>query len=195
MIGKKVYQIQILLIGSKPKIWRRALIQSDLLLSDFHKVIQTSMGWTNSHLHQFIKNEICYSERLPDDITWEEMSNVDYANMKVSDLLGEEEERILYEYDFGDGWMHDLILEKILPGDNELEFPICLAGKMNCPPEDCGGVRGYSDILKILRNPTHEEYESYIVWLGGKFDPEYFNLKKVNKMLRSKDYGCIELDD
>lgn len=194
-MDRKVYQIQISLIGSKPKIWRRVLIQSDLLLSDFHKVIQTSMGWTNSHLHQFIKDEIFYSERLPDDITREEMSNVDYVNMKVSDLLRKEEDRIIYEYDFGDGWNHDLILEKILPGDNELEFPICLAGKMNCPPEDCGGIRGYSDILEILKDTDHEEYESYIVWLGGKFNPAYFNIRKVNKLLLSKEYGCIELDD
>lgn len=191
-----IYQIQISLVESKPKIWRRLLIQSDILLSDFHKVLQTSMGWTNSHLHQFIKNETCYSERLPEDITWEELGNVDYQDMKVSDLLGKEEERILYEYDFGDGWMHDLILEKILPGeDNELVKPICLAGRMNCPPEDCGGIRGYSDMLKIIKNPDHEEYESYIEWLGGKFDPEYFNLTKVNRKLSIKNYGCIELDD
>lgn len=195
-MSKMIYQIQISLVESKPKIWRRLLIQSDILLSDFHKVLQTSMGWTNSHLHQFIKNETCYSERLPEDITWEELGNVDYQDMKVSDLLGKEEERILYEYDFGDGWMHDLILEKILPGeDNELVKPICLAGRMNCPPEDCGGIRGYSDMLKIIKNPDHEEYESYIEWLGGKFDPEYFNLTKVNRKLSIKNYGCIELDD
>jgi len=73
--------------------------------------------------------------------------------------------------------------------------PICLAGRMNCPPEDCGGISGYSDMLKILKNHVHEEYESFIEWLGGKFDPEHFNLNKVNKLLKTKDYGCIELDD
>lgn len=191
-----IYQIQISLLESKPKIWRRVLIQSDMLLSDLHKVIQTSMGWTNSHLHQFIKNETRYSERMPNDFSWEELGNVDYQKMKVSDLLIKEEERILYEYDFGDGWNHDIILEKILPGEeNELGKPICLAGRMNCPPEDCGGIRGYSDMLKILKNHVHEEYESFIEWLGGKFDPEHFNLNKVNKLLKTKDYGCIELDD
>ena len=192
---KKVYQIQISLSGVNPKIWRRILIQSDMVLSDFHKIIQTTMGWTNSHLHQFIKNEICYSERLPDDISWEEMGNVDYLNMKLLNLLEKEEERILYEYDFGDGWKHELILEKILPGDNELEFPTCLAGKMNCPPEDCGGIRGYSNLLEILKDLHHEEYDSYIVWLGGEFYPEYFDKDKVNRLLKTKDYGCIELDD
>jgi hypothetical protein len=133
---------------------------------------------------------------MPNDFSWEELGNVDYQEMKVSDLLIKEEERISYEYDFGDGWNHDIILEKILPGEeNELGKPICLAGRMNCPPEDCGGIRGYSDMLEILKNPDHEEYESFIVWLGGSFNPEYFNLNKVNKLLKSKDYGCVELDD
>jgi hypothetical protein len=193
---KMIYQIHLSLLGSNPKIWRRILIQSDLLLSDFHKVIQTSMGWTNSHLHLFNKNETCYAEKTDDDFTWEELGHVDYQEMKISDLLNNEEERILYEYDFGDGWEHEIILEKILPGEgNELGKPICLAGKMNCPPEDCGGIRGYSDMLEILKNPDHEEYESFIVWLGGKFDPEHFNLSRVNRLLKSKDFGCVELDD
>lgn len=194
-MGKKVYQIHMSLIGSKPKVWRRLLVQSDMFLSDVHKVIQTTMGWTNSHLHSFIKNETHYSERIPDDMAWDETGDVDYLNMKLSDLLEKEDQRILYEYDFGDGWTHDLILEKILLGDNKLEYPECLAGEMNCPPEDCGGISGFADILEILKNPDHEEYDSYIVWLGGKFNPAYFNIRKVNKLLRSKDYGCIELYD
>jgi hypothetical protein len=123
------------------------------------------------------------------------LGSVDYLNMKVSDLLLREEERILYEYDFGDGWTHDIILEKILPGDNELEFPLCLGGEMNCPPEDCGGIRGYLNLLEVLKDPENEEYESYIVWLGGKFDPKTFNIREVNNKLRSNDYGCIEIED
>ena len=91
--------------------------------------------------------------------------------------------------------MHDVILEKILPVDEKLNYPVCLAGKMNCPHEDCGGIRGYSSMLEILKQPDHEEYESYIVWLGGKFDPEHFDKDEVNKILKTEDYGCIELDD
>jgi len=189
----KIYQIQITLKGFRPKIWRRLLIPSDLLLSDFHKVIQTSMGWTNSHLHQFIKNRTFYTVKMQDDDFWDEMDNVDYKNMKVSDLLKKEKDKIVYEYDFGDGWEHDIILEKILPSDSNAKYPTCLNGKMNCPPEDCGGVWGYSDMLEILKNPDHEEYENYIEWLGEKFDPEYFNKDEVNELLRQEDYGCIEL--
>jgi hypothetical protein len=191
----KIYQIQIALSRFKPKIWRRLLISSDLLLSDFHKIIQSSMGWTNSHLHQFIKNQTFYTERMQDDDTWEEMNNVDYVKTKISDLLKKEKDKIVYEYDFGDGWEHDVLLEKILPFDEKLKYPVCLAGKMNCPPEDCGGVWGYSDLLEILNNPKHEEYDSYIEWLGGEFDPEHFDKEAVNEILLTEDYGCIELFD
>lgn len=189
----KIYQIQIALKRFKPKIWRRLLIPSDLLLSDFHKVIQTSMGWTNSHLHQFIKNRTFYTVKMQDDDLWDEMDNVDYKEIKISDLLKKEKDKIVYEYDFGDGWEHDIILEKILPPDNNTKHPICLTGKMNCPPEDCGGIWGYSDMLEILKDPDHEEYESYIEWLGEEFDPTYFDKDEVNELLREKDYGCIEL--
>jgi hypothetical protein len=161
------------------------LIPSDMLLSDFHMIIQISMGWTNSHLHQFIKNRTFYTERMSDDDTWGELDNVDYKKMKISDLLKKEKEKIVYEYDFGDGWEHDVLLEKILPGDEKLESPICLAGKMACPPEDCGGVWGYADLLEILKNPKHEEYDSYMDWLGGEFDPENFDKDAVNKILRT----------
>jgi hypothetical protein len=178
----KIYQIQIVLKGSKPKIWRRLLIPSELLLSDFHMIIQISMGWTNSHLHQFIKNRTFYTERMTDDDTWGELDNVDYKNMKVSALLKKEKEKIVYEYDFGDGWEHEVLLEKILPIDEKFRYPICLDGKMNCPPEDCGGVWGYSDLLVILKHPEHEEYEGYIEWLGGEFDPEHFDKEAVNKV-------------
>ncbi len=186
----QIFQVQISLKGSEPRIWRRILIPSGTLLSDFHKVIQTTMGWTNSHLHQFIKNGTFYTVKIQDDIFWDEMDNVDYKNIKVSDLLSNEKEIILYEYDFGDGWEHDVILEEIQPLNNKLKYPLCLAGKMNCPPEDCGGIWGYSGMLDVLQDPTHEEYENYMEWLGEEFDPEYFNKDEVNKLLRRKNFGC-----
>lgn len=191
----KIYQIQVALARSKPKIWRRLLVPSELLLSDFHKIIQTSMGWTNSHLHQFIKDQTFYTKRYPDDDTWEELDNVDYAKIKISNLLKKEKDKIVYEYDFGDSWEHDIILEKILLYDQNIKYPVCVAGKMNCPPEDCGGVWGYSDMLEILKNPDHEEYDSFIEWLGEEFDPEYFDREAINKMLLTEDYGCLELFD
>jgi hypothetical protein len=191
-MSEKIYQIQIALIGFKPKIWRRLLIPSDLLLSDLHKIIQTSMGWENEHLHQFIKNRMFYTVRMKDDDFWDEMANVDYKKIKISDLLTEEGEKIIYEYDFGDNWEHDVILEKILPFDKKMEIPFCLNGKMNCPPEDCGGIWGYSDMLKIIKQPGHKEYNNVIEWLGDEFDSEYFDRDQINKLLKEENYGCWE---
>jgi hypothetical protein len=182
------YQIKITLKGSKPKIWRRLLVPSELQLSDFHSVIQIAMGWTDSHLHQFIKNRTFYTLKMKGDDFWGDMNNVDYKGMKISDLLQSEKEKIVYEYDFGDGWEHEVLLEKIIPVENKLKFPVCLAGKMNCPPEDCGGIWGYENMLQILKQPDHEEYEEFKEWLGEEFDPEYFDVEEVNEVLRSEKY-------
>lgn len=180
----EIYQIQITLAGYKPKIWRRVLIQPDMLLSDFHIVIQIVMGWENSHLHQFIKNKTFYTLRLEDDWTWEEMKNVDYKEIKISNLLSTVKERIDYEYDFGDSWHHDIILEKILPGDKKIKYPVCIDGNLACPPEDCGGIWGYAEILEILKNPEHEAYKGYREWIGKQFDPDKFDKDAINKNLR-----------
>ncbi|MFV0392451.1 MAG: plasmid pRiA4b ORF-3 family protein [Paludibacteraceae bacterium] len=190
-----IFQIQIALKGVKPKIWRRILIPSDLLLSDFHKIIQTTMGWTNSHLHQFSKNGTFYSVEYADDDMWGDMDSIDYMKKKIriSDLLKTENDKMNYEYDFGDGWEHDIILEKVLPSDPKLKYPICLTGKMNCPPEDCGGIWGYLDMLETLKHPEDEEYEAVIEWLGEDFDPKHFDKDEVNNLLKRKNYGCFEL--
>ena len=180
---RKIYQIKISLRGSKPKIWRRILIPADMFLPEFHETIQITMGWTDSHLHQFVKNRTFYSQKRADDDFWDEMDNVDYSNIKVSDLLKKEKDKIIYEYDFGDGWQHDILLEKIEKNGVNENIPICLTGKNNCPPEDCGGIWGYLNILEILKHPEHEEYEEYIEWLGGDFDPKYFDKNEINDML------------
>ncbi|MFQ6613634.1 MAG: plasmid pRiA4b ORF-3 family protein [Fidelibacterota bacterium] len=190
---KKTYQIQIALRRSKPKIWRRLLVPSDLLLPDFHKVIQTSMGWTNSHLHQFIKDRTFYREKLDEDYFWGEMNEVDYSTIKISDLLKKEHDKIVYEYDFGDSWEHDIILEKIENDGVDKNIPICLTGKNQCPPEDCGGIWGYYRLLEILKHPDHEEYEEYLEWLGGEFDPKYFDKNAINEKLKRKNFGCFRL--
>jgi len=180
----EIYQIQIALAGYKPKIWRRVLLQPGMLLSDFHLVIQIAMGWENAHLHQFIKNKTFYTQRLEDDWTWGEMNNVDYKDLKISDLLIKVKDKIDYEYDFGDSWHHDVILEKILPADDKVKYPVCTDGNMACPPEDCGGIWGYANLLEILKHPDHKEYEGYLEWLGEEFDPEKFNKDSVNKAFR-----------
>lgn len=180
----QIYQVKITLNGSQPAIWRKLLIPSDILLSVFHNIIQIAMGWENSHLHQFIKDEIFYLPKMADDIFWDDLDSVDYKKMKVSDLLKKEKEKIVYEYDFGDSWEHEIVLEKVLPVDNNQAYPFCLGGKKACPPEDCGGVWGYESMLQVIKDPEHQEHEDMIEWLGEDFDPAYFNAAEVNAVFK-----------
>ena len=147
------------------------------------------MGWTNSHLHQFIKDGTSYLERMPDDDYWEEMNNVDYKGLKLNELLRFVKNTMFYEYDFGDCWTHEILLEKFLKPDPAVKYPVCTDGAMKCPPEDVGGMGGYKRMLKVLRNPNNKEYESFITWLGGNFDPGEFDISSVNKQLAKRNYG------
>ncbi len=186
---KDWYQLKISLNNIKPPIWRRFLIQSDIKLPDLHKAIQTVMGWTNSHLHQFIIDGKFYSE--PDDESFAE--TIDYRKIRLNKVLTKEKQTINYEYDFGDGWEHTITLEKILT-DSVQKYPACLEGKRSCPPEDCGGPYGYEDLLKVISNPEDEEYNEMIEWLGAGFDPEFFDIEEINDLLKERDYGCITFD-
>ena len=178
-----IYQLKISLRDSRPEIWRKILVNSDVLLVDFHRIIQTTMGWTNSHLHLFEDNNNTYSPR-----EFEVEGTKDSRVVKLFKLLKKEGDKILYEYDFGDGWEHNIVLEKII------SIPICIDGENNCPPEDCGGLGGYEELQKIIQDPEHFEYDEMMQWLGGKFDPGSFNIDETNKMLRKKDFGCIWLE-
>ncbi|MCF8307962.1 MAG: plasmid pRiA4b ORF-3 family protein [Bacteroidales bacterium] len=155
---------------------------------DFHKIIQTTMGWTNSHLHVFSDGLEEYSPK-----EFEVEFAEDSRTVRLNQILKKEKSEIIYEYDFGDGWEHSILLDKILPPDDQLQIPECIAGKRNCPPENCGGPWGYMEMLEIFQQPDHEEYESYMEWLEDDFDPEYFDKDKINKRLKKKDYGCIWL--
>jgi hypothetical protein len=190
-MAKMIFQLKVALKDSDPLIWRRTLVPSDLTLEKLHKVLQTAMGWTNSHLHQFIKEDMYYSIRMADDMDWDDAMNVDYRKpqLKVSDLLKEEGDAMVYEYDFGDGWEHDVVLERVLEEQMEKAYPVCVAGRMHCPPEDCGGIGGYAQLLSIIRDPKHPEREDYLEWLGGEFDPESFDRDTVNVRLGKRNYG------
>jgi hypothetical protein len=177
--SKSIYQIKISLIGVKPPIWRTVLVASNIDLETFHDVIQLAMGWTDSHLHQFIANKVFYG--IPDDDFELEME--DETKYKLSQLLKKEKESIKYEYDFGDSWEHKILLEKILPFDTKTVLPVCIKGKRACPPEDCGGIWGYEELLETISNPNHPDHDDMLEWLGGEFDPEEFDLEDINEDL------------
>jgi hypothetical protein len=188
-MAKKNYQIKIVLTDVEPSVWRRLMLDPDITLRDFHKIIQTAMGWTNSHLHQFEVGRDFYA---PKEFEVEGANNSN--TKKLSSILNKEGVHIKYEYDFGDGWMHDITLEKIGQENKLIEIPCCMDGHGKCPPEDCGGTHGYRNLKKVIADPEHEEFEDTMEWLGGEFDPNYFDMQEVNDMLRSPDYGCIWLE-
>ncbi|NLH23469.1 MAG: plasmid pRiA4b ORF-3 family protein [Bacteroidales bacterium] len=185
-----LYRLRISLNGAQPAIWREFVIPSDLSLVNLHVVIQTVMGWTNSHLHMFQKNGAEYTFRYQSDDSWDEWGYVDYSGMKVSDLITGCGDTVVYLYDFGDSWKHtvELLEVVVLPEvlrDNGPFFLICLAGEGRCPTEDSGGIHGYHEMLKILKNTAHSEYKDTLTWLGDGFDSNYFNLQEVNNTLAS----------
>ena len=193
-MATQIYQIQISLQRITPKIWRRVLIPSDLPLADLHKVIQTVMGWENEHLHQFIKDRKFYSVQMENDFDWNEKENSDYKKLKlkINKLIANPKDKIQYEYDFGDGWLHEIELEQILPVDPAIKYPVCIEGKNNCPPEDCGGPWGYMDLLEAAKNKRSKAYKEYKEWLGEDFDPEEFDMNEINELLQEKNYGCFD---
>jgi len=178
----QVYQFKITLKGIKPPIWRRIQVQETYTFWELHLAIQNAIGWIDRHLHEFelvnpktglkqfigTQNEDFGDEVLPE------------SNKKIADYFSMENQSAVYTYDFGDNWEHKIQLEKIVPREKGVKYPICMKGKRACPPEDCGGIWGYAELLEIIRNPKHEEYEEMLEWLGGEFDPEYFDVEEVS---------------
>lgn len=177
----------------KPAIWRQILVDSAVSLGDLHKIVQTTIGWTNSHLHQFIHNDKFYC--LPGEDDYPNENQLDYSDIKLDNLITKIGESLTYEYDFGDGWEHEIKLEKILPADPKAELPRCIAGERNCPPEDCGGTGGYEEILEALKNSADEQFKGLLEWIGDDYDPDFFDLEEVNSLLKSEDYGCLFIMD
>ena len=172
----QVYQIKITLKGAKPPIWRRVLVPDNLTLNQLHHVIQVAMGWYDSHLHEFVIAGVSYGS--PDYDFGNEIR--DDNKVRINQVIGANTKRFLYTYDFGDSWEHAIEVEKVLPYQQGSVYPVCLAGKRACPPEDVGGVWGYESFLATISDPSDPEHEEMLEWVGGEFDPDEFDLEEVN---------------
>ena len=191
--AKIIYQMKVTLIASKPPIWRRFLVEDTVTLGKLHDILQIVMGWTNSHLHHFIIDDEFYGMPLDDDFG--DMRTKDETRFKLNQLVSGKGFKFGYEYDFGDSWEHDLVIEKILPAEKGARYPICVAGKRACPPEDVGGIWGYEDFLKAISDPKHPEHAEMREWIGSDFDPERFNLNAVNAGLHHPRRAGTEEQD
>ena len=176
---KQVYQFKITLKGIRQSIWRRIQVPDDYTFWDLHVAIQDAMGWVGYHLHSFhiLNPETGLKEEISgiDDSSWDDYKATPGWERNISQYFTPENNKALYVYDFGDDWQHDVKLEKALPREKNVKYPICIAGKRACPPEDCGGAWGYMNLLEILSDPNNEEYEDTLEWLGEKFNPDDFD--------------------
>ena len=174
-----IYQMKVTLKGVRPPIWRRLLIRSDTTLQQLHEVLQAVMGWYDDHLHQFVADGVHYGVA---DNDWG-LDVRDERRVTVADIAPASGDRFVYEYDFGDGWEHELLVEKMLQPEPGATYPACLKGRRACPPEDVGGIWGYADFLRILSDPDDPQHEEYLELVGGEFDPDKFDAGEVNAAL------------
>lgn len=181
---RTVFHFYVILKWVEPTVWRRILVSDDATFWDLHVALQNAMGWEDEHLHVFraphpqtgdaqeigIPTQDLFGDEKPCQAGWE---------VPLRESFRQPGDRVEYDYDFGDGWEHEVVLEAISEVAPRTRLPRCLDGAGACPPEDCGGVGGYEELLDVLRDPTHEEHESMLEWLGGPFDPTAFDPKKV----------------
>ncbi len=177
--NQTVYQLKITLKNIRPPIWRRIQVLSSTTLQQLHLIVQEVMGWDNYHMHQFSIAGIDYGQPEPEyDFNVRSEKTVILCQVVKSEKF-----KFSYTYDFGDSWEHEILVEKELPSSPDTNYPICITGKCACPPEDCGGSWGYAELLSIITDPSHPEYEERMEWVGESFNPDIFDINEVNQRL------------
>ena len=181
---RDLLKIRVELIGISPPVWREILVPARYSYWDLHVAIQDAMGWLDYHLHEFRFGGSLREDALiigiPSDEIWDDSPEVQPGwDIPVIDFLSESGDRAEYEYDFGDGWIHEITLLGVEPREKGQRYPKCVAGARACPPEDCGGIPGYQSLLEILFDPFHPEYDSMNRWIPRGWGPELFKPEKV----------------
>jgi len=180
-----VHRLKITLRGVKPAIWRRVEIASDTTLPSVSHILLSTMGWSATHLHQFVVGRTCYGEPDPDFPS----NTRNERGVSLAQIAPNPNARFMFDYDFGDGWQHAVIIEAIVSAEPDAAYPRCTGGARACPPEDCGGPYGYRDLLEAIADPSLENHASMLNWLDRPFDPEAFDVEEVNEALRPMRRG------
>lgn len=175
------HQLLVTLVDSDPLVWRRLAVPSGTTLAKLHCIVQCAMGWTDSHLHQFTIADTVYGDP---ELLIDDPPGASTRQARLGQVAPAVGAVIQYEYDFGDGWDHLIVVERLLWGAPEAKGAVCLAGGGACPPEDCGGIGGYTDLLATLRHGHGQGYREVLAWLGGPCDPAAFDLAAANRALR-----------
>jgi hypothetical protein len=182
-----IVQIKVKLLGvSKPPVWRQLQLRADTRLDQLHEILQAALGWENYHMHVFSLGDEEFG--VPDP----ELGFSDERKVTLGELtdIGT---RFRYTYDFGDDWQHEILVEDLLDLDPETHYPILIAAKGACPPEDCGSAWGYANLKEILADPTHDEHQDMLEWLGlddaSEFDPNAVPTQNTNYELALTSTG------
>ncbi len=176
----QVFQFKITLKNSKPPIWRRIQVLDSSTFWDLHVAIQDSMGWEDSHLHSFdILNPKWGETQTIESYPEGEKGVLLSWKAKLKNYISLNNKKFSYTYDFGDNWEHIIVLEKILKPQPDMQYPVCIAGKRACPPEDIGGIWGYEEFLQAIGNPNHPQHQEMLEWVGEGFDSEYFEPEEI----------------
>jgi hypothetical protein len=171
-----IYRLKVTLRDSSPPIWRQFLVPSHIPLKRLHDALQDVMGWTDSHFHLFEAGGVLYGTAHDG----EGPRMLSENRTTLAEVLRRPKDRLTYEYDFGDSWEHDVVLEAVLPAEPGGMYPVVEAGRRACPPEDVGGIPGYMDFLEALADPKHPEHRDVTEWIDGSFDPESFSVGEAN---------------
>ena len=187
-MSHKLFELDVRLREIEPAIWRTIEVPGDSSLEDVHFAIQVAMGWTNSHLHQFEISDVQYGM-----VDVDEAEKLEDEREHCLQDLAQNGSSFVYEYDFGDGWEHDVTVTKVSTVAKPPRSR-CVAGARACPPEDCGGPGGYANLLVVLADPKHEEHKSLVTWSAG-FEPERLSLPKNGQDLRVEMARLKQLAD
>ena len=178
--GTTVVTLKVTLLGIEPSIWRRLEVPSSLTLDRLHEVLVTAMGWVGYHLHAFEIDGRRYG--IPDD-SFGFDTTLPEEEIVLGDLVSVDVKRFRYEYDFGDGWEHEIVVESLGEPVSGANYPRCTAGERACPPEDCGGIPGFAEFVEAMADPRHPEHEAMRAWYGGEFDPAAFRAEQTSALL------------
>ena len=170
------YRLKVTLLGTRPAIWRRIEVDADVTLLRFHQILQVVMGWTDSHLHQYRRGSTYYGQSDPEF----GMRRENERRISLGEVLPKPKDRMVYEYDFGDGWEHEVVLESSEVGTGREPEVRVVAGKGACPPEDVGGIGGYYLFLEAIADPKNPEHKDMLEW-GGPFEPDAFDIDEINE--------------
>jgi Plasmid pRiA4b ORF-3-like protein len=184
-MAETVHRLKITLRSIRPPIWRRIEVGSSITLYELSAVLEAAMGWLGGHLHAYEADGTTYE--LPDEDLRLGHRTVNERKARLSKVLPKVGAKMRFDYDFGDGWSHDVIVEAIEPANSDVDRPRCLTGKRACPPDDCGGPSGYGELLDILANPSHPEHTERLEWLGGLYDPEAFDPDETTEAMQNAE--------